>query len=73
MGLRSTQLLGSVMDTVMRNTPEALAWIEKAGREGVAAALEQRDGPFGDYSLGAREDKPDPRNVVDLPSPGKAA
>ncbi|UGS35489.1 crotonase/enoyl-CoA hydratase family protein [Capillimicrobium parvum] len=64
MGLASTQLLGSVMDSMMRNTPEARAWIELAESEGVGAAVAQRDGPFGDYSQGDRELKPDPTNVV---------
>jgi enoyl-CoA hydratase len=62
MGLNSTQLLGSVMDSMMRNTPEARAWIEKADTEGVGAAVADRDGPFGDYSQG---EKPNPQNVID--------
>jgi enoyl-CoA hydratase len=64
MGLNSTQLLGSVMDSMMRNTPEARAWIEKADTEGVGAAVADRDGPFGDYSQGPRENKPNPENVI---------
>ena len=64
MGLTSTQLLGSVMDSMMRNTPEARQFIEKAASEGVAAAVAERDGPFGDYSQGSAADKPNPRNVV---------
>ena len=64
MGLNSTQLLGSVMDSMMRNTPEAHAWIEKADTEGVGAAVADRDGPFGDYSQGPRENKPNPENVI---------
>ena len=64
MGLTSTQLLGSVMDSMMRNTPEARAWIDKAETEGVGAAVGDRDGPFGDYSQGGRDDKPDPSHVV---------
>jgi enoyl-CoA hydratase len=64
MGLNSTQLIGSVMDSMMRNTPEARAWIEKADTEGVGAAVADRDGPFGDYSQGPRENKPNPENVI---------
>jgi len=64
MGLNSTQLLGSVMDSMMRNTPEARAWIDLAEREGVSAAVAERDGPFGDYSRGGADDKPDPTHVV---------
>ena len=50
MGLRNSQVLGSLLDGAMRNTPEALAFIDKAMTEGVPAAVAQRDGPFGDYS-----------------------
>ena len=64
MGLSSTQLLGSVMDSMMRNTPEARAFIARAAAEGVCAAVAERDGPFGDYSQGTSSDKPDPRNIV---------
>lgn len=67
MGLRSTQLLGSVMDSMMRNTAEARSWIRVAEESGVAAAIEQRDGPFGDYSQAGPEGKPDPRNVIEAP------
>ena len=67
MGLATTQLFGSAMDLIMRNTPEARAWIEKADAQGVQSALEERDGPFGDYSRGERQDKPDARHVVRLP------
>jgi enoyl-CoA hydratase len=64
MGLSSTQLLGSVMNSMMRNTPEARSFIAKAAAEGVPAAVAERDGPFGDYSQGTAADKPDPRNIV---------
>jgi enoyl-CoA hydratase len=67
MGLNSTQLLGSVMDSVMRNTPEARAWVETARRDGVQAAIAERDGPFGDYSQGNGGDKPNLNHVVKLP------
>ncbi len=67
MGLKSTQLLGSVLDGLMRNTPEAKAFIDLAERAGVPAAVAQRDALFGDYSQAAAGDKPDPKNVY--PSP----
>src|SRR5262249_58733092 len=50
MGLASTQTLGPILDGLMRNTPDALRFIERAEREGVRAAVAERDGPFGDYS-----------------------
>jgi enoyl-CoA hydratase len=55
MGMRTTQVLGSVLDGMMRNTPEALAFVEKAVAEGVPAAVAERDGPFGDYSQRPRK------------------
>jgi enoyl-CoA hydratase len=69
MGLASTRLLGSVLDGMLRNTPEALDFIELAERQGVPAAVAQRDGPFGDYSQGER---PNPRNVVSAEAPKRA-
>jgi enoyl-CoA hydratase len=64
MGLASTQLLGPVLDGLMRNTPDAREFIELAEREGVGAAIARRDGPFGDYSQAGPGDKPDPGNVI---------
>jgi enoyl-CoA hydratase len=64
MGLSSTQQLGSVMDSIMRNTPEALEFIERAGEEGVRALVAERDAPFGDYSQAGPEGKPNPQHVV---------
>jgi enoyl-CoA hydratase len=69
MGLTSTQMLGSVLDGMLRNTPEALEFIDAAERDGVGAAVARRDGPFGDYSQG---EKPDPTNVVDPKPPARS-
>jgi enoyl-CoA hydratase len=65
MGLASTQTLGPILDGLMRNTPDALAFIVRAEREGVRAAVTERDGPFGDYSQAPPELRPDPANVID--------
>ena len=65
MGLASTQLLGPILDGLMRNTPDALRFVELAESEGVQAAVARRDGPFGDYSQAPPEDRPDPSNVVE--------
>jgi enoyl-CoA hydratase len=65
MGLASTQLLGPILDGLMRNTPNAHEFIALAEREGVAAAIERRDGSFGDYSQAPPDQKPDPTNVID--------
>jgi enoyl-CoA hydratase len=64
MGLATTQMLGSVLDGMLRNTPEALAWVEQAETQGVGAAVASRDGPFGDYSQAPKEERPDPANVI---------
>jgi enoyl-CoA hydratase len=64
MGLASTQVLGPILDGLMRNTPDALRFIETAERRGVRSAVEARDGPFGDYSQARTEDRPDPTNVI---------
>ena len=66
-GLKSTQLLGSVLDGLMRNTPEAKALIDLAENAGVPAAVAQRDGLFGDYSQGSKQDKPNPNNSFPAP------
>jgi enoyl-CoA hydratase len=50
MGLRTTQILGTILDGIARHTPEGVAWRELALQDGVKAALADRDGPFGDYT-----------------------
>jgi enoyl-CoA hydratase len=65
MGLRSTQTLGPTLDGLMRNTPEALAFIGRANREGVGPAIQDRDAPFGDYSAADPEGRPDPGHVIE--------
>jgi len=65
MGLASTQTLGPILDGLMRNTPEARDFIDKAEREGVRSVIEDRDGPFGDYSQAPPELRPDPGNVIE--------
>jgi enoyl-CoA hydratase/carnithine racemase len=62
MGLASTQLLGPILDGLMRNTPEARRFVERAEQDGVRAAVAARDEPFGDYSRGAG---PDPSHVIE--------
>ena len=65
MGLGAVQTLGPILDGLMRNTPDAERFIRKVEEEGMRPALEQRDGPFGDYSQAPPERRPDPRNVID--------
>src|SRR4030042_291733 len=54
MGLRTTQLLGSLLDGLMRHTPEGLAWRRLIDEKGIREALRRRDVPFGDYSAGRK-------------------
>jgi enoyl-CoA hydratase len=48
MGLRTTQLIGTLLDGSARHTPEGTAFT-RAALEDVRGAVARRDGPFGDY------------------------
>jgi enoyl-CoA hydratase len=65
MGLASTQLLGPVLDGLMRNTPDARRFIDIAEQQGVSAVVAERDGGFGDYSQAPPEQQPDPSHVIE--------
>lgn len=64
MGLHSTQTLGPILDGLMRNTPDALGFIQRATEEGVGAAVRRRDQAFGDYSAAGVQQRPDPEHVI---------
>ncbi len=49
MGLRTTQLLGTLFDGVTRHTEEAYQWVESFGEKGFREVISERDSPFGDY------------------------
>ena len=70
MGLASTQTLGPILDGLMRNTPEALDFVRLAEEQGVGAAVERRDGPFGDYSQAPASERPDPAHEIKV-DPGR--
>jgi enoyl-CoA hydratase len=53
MGLRQTQLLGTLLDGAARHTPEGDAFT-RAAMEDVRGAVRRRDAPFGDYGEGPR-------------------
>jgi enoyl-CoA hydratase len=63
MGLASTQTLGAILDGLMRNTPDAKEFVDAAQRD-VRAAIEGRDGPWGDYSQAPADRRPDPSHVI---------
>jgi enoyl-CoA hydratase len=65
MGLGSTQVIGPILDGLMRNTPDALRWIDVAEREGVSAVAAERDRLFGDYSAGPADEQPNPEHVIE--------
>jgi len=64
MGLHATQTLGPILDGLMRNTAEGMAFVERSETEGVRAATHERDAPFGDYSAAPPDGKPDPGHVI---------
>src|SRR5262249_810817 len=73
MGLASTQLLGPVLDGLMRNTPDAHRFIELAEREGVGAAVAPRHGgAVGAHRQPPPAGKPDPANVIGADPRGPA-
>jgi enoyl-CoA hydratase len=65
MGIFSTQTLGPILDGLMRNTPEALRFVERAHDEGVGTVVEERDAPFGDYSQAPPDEQPDPTHRIE--------
>ena len=46
MGLSSTQILGPILDGLMRNTPDAIDFIRRGEQEGVRAAITARERSF---------------------------
>jgi len=49
MGLRTTQMIGTMMDGTARHTPEGVAWRDLAMKEGFREAVRRRDAPWADY------------------------
>ena len=49
MGLRTTQMIGTIFDGIARHTPEGIGWRDLAMKEGFREAVRKRDAPFGDY------------------------
>ena len=64
MGLACTQTLGCILDGLMRNTPDALEFIDTAASQGVRTSIERRDGPWGDYSQAPPDRRPDPSHMI---------
>lgn len=49
MGLRTTQLLGTLFDGISRHTEEARRWEETIVEQGFRQTIRDRDDPWGDY------------------------
>ncbi len=58
MGLQSTQTLGPILDSVMRNTPEGRDFVRTARDRGVHHAVASRDATWGDYSQAPPDERP---------------
>lgn len=57
MGLRTTQLLGTLFDGVTRHTEDALRWAESFREKGFRDVIRERDAPWGDYGERPRKEK----------------
>ena len=55
MGLRTTQLLGTLFDGITRHTEEAYRWAESFEEKGFREVIRERDAPFGDYGERSRK------------------
>jgi enoyl-CoA hydratase len=49
MGLRTTQLLGTLFDGMTRHTEEAYQWVEGFATKGFREVIRERDRPWSDY------------------------
>lgn len=49
MGLRTSQLLGTIFDGITRHTEEAYRWVESFDEKGFREVIRERDDPWGDY------------------------
>jgi enoyl-CoA hydratase len=64
MGLSTTQIIGPILDGLMRNTPDAVNFIRRAEKDGVKQVIADRDSGFGDYSQAPEDERPNPNNVI---------
>jgi len=59
MGLRTTQMLGTLFDGVTRHTEEAYRWVEGFQEKGFREVIRERDQPWQDYGEKPKPDGPD--------------
>jgi enoyl-CoA hydratase len=55
MGLRTSQLLGTLFDGMTRHTEEAYRWAESFREKGFRQVIRERDAPWGDYGERKRD------------------
>ncbi len=58
MGLRTSQLLGTLFDGVTRHTEEAYRWAESFAEKGFREVIRERDRPWQDYGERPSDDQP---------------
>lgn len=56
MGLRTTQLLGTLFDGMTRHTEEAYRWMESFDEKGFRETIRDRDRPWQDYGERPKDD-----------------
>ena len=64
LGIANTQVMGTLLDGYMRNTPDGKRFLDTAIEDGVGAAIHNRDKQFGDYSFAKTDQKPNPGNFI---------
>jgi enoyl-CoA hydratase len=57
MGLRTSQLLGTLFDGITRHTEEAYRWVESFDEKGFREVIRERDEPWGDYGADPSHDR----------------
>jgi enoyl-CoA hydratase len=55
MGLRTTQMFGTLFDGITRHTEEAYRWVEGFQEKGFREVIRERDAPWQDYGERPRE------------------
>ena len=59
MGLRTSQLLGTLFDGITRHTEEAYRWQESFAEKGFREVIRERDAPWQDYGEKPKDDAGD--------------
>lgn len=59
MGLRTTQMMGTLFDGITRHTQEARQWQRSFADKGFRQVIRERDAPWQDYGEGKSKQKPE--------------